>query len=323
MSYFREGTLSDSFIYSIFNNNQEMSKSIATAITKGKKLDRSYFEEQILQIKRTHLSPLADRVLDSFENDEILFVHAPEIKITQSIPFVVVKLSGQMKGVVFLNNYGEIRESGMVNGGHGFSIQMRDFYVLMEAAYIARSYYEYPAKLEKSIGLMKIGASVYRDMFMKIFNREFSVNTDQDLYQRVSFVVAKFFLSVVWSSSTNPDLATNYAMNILLNPNKSDLLIVNDDYDKAQITSTEELIKFIATMSPKMNDLRIRYFVQSYINTYKPGALLSMDCLPYFLFTINATMLKSMIFVNQPMMSDILKNNRNMNIYYSELAKIF
>lgn len=323
MSYFTEGTLSDSFIYGIFNNNQEMSKSIATAITKGQKLDRSYFEEQILQIKRTHLSPLADRVLASFENGEILFVYAPEIKITQSIPFVVVKLAGQMKGVVFLNNYGNIRESGMVNGGHGFSITMRDFYVLMESAYMAKSYYEYPTKLEKSIGLMKLGASIYRDMFMRIFNREFSVNTDPDLYQRISFVVARFFLTVVWSKNTSSDLATNYAMNILLNPNKADLLIVNDDYEKANITSVEELIEFISKMNPKMNDLRIRYFVQAYINTFKPGALLSMDCLPYFFFTLNATMLKSMIFVNQPIMSDIIKNNRNMNIYYSELSKIF
>lgn len=323
MSYFTEGTLSDSFIYSIFNNNKEMSKSIMEAITKGRKLDASYFDEQILQIQRTRLSPLADKVLSAFENGDILFIYAPEIKITQSIPFVVIKLSGRMKGVVFLNNYGDIREGNMVTGGHAFTIQMRDFYVLMESAYIAKSYYEYPARLEKSIGLMRIGAAIYRDMMMRILNREFSVNTDMDLYQQVSFVIAKFFLTVVWTSNPNADLATNYAMSILLNPNKTDLLILNDQYDSAKITSVEELIKFISGMNPKFSDLRIRYFVQSYINTFKPGALLSMDCLPYFIFTLNAAMLKSMIFINQPIMSDIIKNNKNMNVYYSELAKIF
>ena len=48
--------------------------------------------------------------------------------------------------------------------------------------------------------------------------------------------------------------------------------------------------------------------------------ILRAECLPYFLYTIEASMIGSFI-VNQPMIADITKNIKGMNTFYPELTK--
>jgi len=78
---------------------------------------------------------------------------------------------------------------------------------------------------------------------------------------------------------------------------------------------------FIKSISPRLDTLSIRYFTEYYINTYRAPALLSMDTLPYMLFTLSTTYCGSFI-VNQPTINDIIKNTKNSNIFYNELSKI-
>ena len=80
-------------------------------------------------------------------------------------------------------------------------------------------------------------------------------------------------------------------------------------------------MKFIATFSPRLGALNFRYFVQCFINTYKATSMFGMECLPYFLFTIQSSMIGSFI-VNQPIISDITKTIKGMNNFYPELVKI-
>ena len=48
--------------------------------------------------------------------------------------------------------------------------------------------------------------------------------------------------------------------------------------------------------------------------------MFSLECLPYFLFTIQSSAIGSFI-VNQPMISDITKGIKGMNTFYPELVK--
>ena len=55
---FTEASLSDSVIYQTFNRNAEMTSTILSAIKNSVVIDSSYIEEQIIQMKRTRISPL-------------------------------------------------------------------------------------------------------------------------------------------------------------------------------------------------------------------------------------------------------------------------
>lgn len=321
MNIFYESTLSDSYIYGLFNNDLTMTKRISDAVKTGMIIDNSYIQEQILQIKRTRLSPLVDNVLNAYDDGNILLVYSKNIKITQAIPFVVLKMGGKNKVVIFINNYGSISDSGTVAGGKTLNVPMKDLYVLMEGAYLAWAYYEYPVKFQRSIGLMKLTNNIYTSMVIRILNKEYALSMNQELFNKVSFSISRFYLEQVWGCE-NHDLVFTYASQTCTSTvNKSNLLILDDEYTQAKIQSVDQLMVFIKSISPRLDTLNIRYFTEYYINMYRAPALLSMDTLPYFIFTMAATYCGSFI-VNQPIINDIIKNTKNSNIFYNELSKI-
>ena len=322
MKVLYESTLSDSYIYGMFNVDQAMTKKIADAFTNGLAIDSSYIEEQILQIKRTRISPLSEQVLNAFETGKILLMYARGVKIPQALPFVITKIKGATKAVIFVNSYGTINENSLVAGGHSLNILMKDLYVLMEGAYIAQSYYEYPKKLERSLGLMKFTNALYTSMILRILNKEYALSMNQDLYNQVSFVISRFYMEKVWGSE-NHDVVFNYAVSNTNSAtvNRNDMLLMDDTYTQKKIEKISDLINFIHDLNPRMEKLNMRYFTECYINTYRAPAILSMDTLPYFLFTVAAVYCGSFI-VNQPALNDIIKNTKGANIFYSELSKI-
>lgn len=313
-----ESSLNDSVIFQTFNRNSELMNVINLCIKNGLVLDDSYIQEQILQIKRTRISPIADKVLDAYEKKDIIVIYAKNMKVPQALPYAILKIQGKMKAFIFVNNYGKISKNK--DGTEDYlNMPMKDLYVLMEGAFIALTYYRYPVQITKNLGLMKLCSQIYAGMFMRILNKEYALSLQQDIYDQVYFTVAKYFLERVWESK-NDDINTSYAINALLSPNKTDLMITNDEYNNAKITNIGMLMDFIAKRSERMGKLNLRYFTQCWLNTYKPGAIFGMETLPYFLYIIEATMIGSFL-INQPIVSSIIKNIKGMNLFYPELAK--
>jgi len=314
------GSLNDSVVFQSFSQHGEIMLTITKCIKGGKVLDSSYIEEQMLQMRRTRISPFVDKVLGAYESGQIILIHSRDTKVPQAVPFIVLKQGTQMRAFIFVNNYGTIQEDNMA-GRHAYlSMPMKDLYVLMEGAYTALTYFKYPANFSKSLGLLKLCNSIYTNMFLQILNKQYALSLQQDLYNRVSFCISKYFLEIVWGQ-TNKQITTNYAKALLIGANKSDLLIAEDEYDRANIKNIEELIDHIKTLSPRFKNFSFRYFTEYWINTYKPGAIFGMETLPYFLYVIEASMIGSFL-VNQPAVSQITKMTRGMNTFYQELARV-
>ena len=64
-----------------------------------------------------------------------------------------------------------------------------------------------------------------------------------------------------------------------------------------------------------------RYFVERYINTYGQSCILAVDYLPYMFLVMINTLLGTFI-VNQPSISDIVKNTPGSSKFHSELVKM-
>ena len=315
-----EAALSDSVIYKSFNNNSELTTTILSAIKDSIVIDKSYIEEQILQINRTKISPLAEKVLKSFEAGEIVLLYSKTKKIPQMLPFFITRLKGEIRGIIFVNNYGTLSKSDKDSSKKYLNISMKDLYVLMEGAYVAREYAIYPTKLNKSLQLMRMSSFIYTNMILRILNKEYAVSLDLDAYHILTFCISRFFMERVWMYD-NEDVVFTYAKgNINGTPNMTSLTQISDMYTSANIKTIQDLLEFCKNACPKIKGLSFRYFVQCYINTYKVGALFGLESLPYFLYTVEATLIGSFL-INQPMIADVTKTTKGMNRFYPDLVK--
>lgn len=322
---YTETALSDSFIYGEFNRNSEFLSLVMNAMKKSKVITEEYISEQIAQIERTRLSPLVSKVLQAYRDGDIMIMHGDkDVRVPQSIPFLVTKIQGKVKSIIFTHNYGKIGKAE-ASGIRHLDISYKDLYTLMESAYVAHNYHVYNNRLSKNLGLMKVTCSLYTNMITRIFNKAYSIMNEFELYDKVVFCIGKFYLERVWTS-TNAEVNFSYALSNVKSTNGGrgvnvyDIQSINDEYDAAKIASIDDLIKFISDLSPRFKGISTRIFFQTYINTYKTASVFGMEVLPYFFFVIEASIIGSYI-VNRDLIMDIMKITKGMNIFYPELSK--
>ena len=312
---FTEASLSDSFIFNELNRTSNASSTIIKAIRTGLKLDRSYFEEQYIQCKRSRISPLFENVLKAFDDGEIALIYNKQERVSTAIPFVVLNTGGKTCAYIFISDF-----SGISKDGSSLTIEMKRLYTLMEAAYIGREFYTYPNKFKKSGALLKIFSNIYSGMGMRIFNKEFALSLDKDMYDKVNYCMARFSIENMMDIK-NRQVSDAYSKACCNNASDISIDLISKEYENAHITTVNQLIQFISSLSPKMEKLNFRYYFERWISTYGQGACLSVDALPYLYYVIINVLLGSFL-INVPTLSDMIKTTKQINLFYAEIKKI-
>ena len=315
-----EMTLQNSSIFQKSNPNGEVYRLLQDVIKTGNVLDESYVEEQILWIKKSKVNWITEAVIKSFTSGKVKLIEAKNKKVSQLFPFIVTKSSNGPVAIIFTNNYGTVTTNSDTAGGNSFNITPKDLYALLEGAYVALCYIDNPGKFTKNIALMKLSCEVYTSMILRILNKEYALSMDPIQFGKASFCISRFFFDKVWEY-TNPDVSIRYAQYMIRNDvNIVDITNLSDDYDSAHIIDIYGLINFLKEQIPRMANFSVSYLVQWYMNLYKPASVLGIEVLPYFLFTINTTLIGSPL-VNYNIIGDIMKNIRGIKNFSPELIR--
>lgn len=315
LTYITEGALVDSFAYKTLNgDNKALTESVIKAIKASASLEEKQIENQLMQIQKFNTSPTTDKVMKAYQDGDIVLLYSKTDKVASILPFIIMKIEGKPRAVVFTSSYGTIDKAT-----NTFSIDFKKLYTLMEAAYINLMYVKNPNIFKKSSSLMNTTMNVYTSMLMRLFNKEYALSLDKDLCDTVTYVIGLFYLDKVWEIDNKDTMAT-YAMGTCINPNKTNLDLMYRSYMAANIQDFVDLIQFISKITPRMKDLQFKFFFNRYITTYKGEACLGIDYLPYLFFIINGNLLNS--FFNSPIVTDIIKNTKGMNSFYAELNRV-
>lgn len=312
--FLQESTLEDSYIYKSFNSANMLIEKLVKYLKTGVSLDSSYFEEQYMQIKKVAISPLSLKVLQAFDNGDIELLYSRETKIGASLPFIIRKNNnGRIVATIFIASF------GVIDKNNTLSIPVKQLYALMESAYVALQMQVNPMKLQRNVALMRICSDVYVAMMIRILTKGYAITTDKTLYDKAVYVITRFFLEKIWEYP-NASLIESYAQINLKFIEQLDLDLVKTGYDAAQIKDINDMIQYLKTLSPRLSDLNTRYFIEQFINTFHGSSIMSLDYLPYVFFVIINVILGSFL-ISQTALNDLIKNVKNINHFYSELAK--
>lgn len=310
-----EASMSDSFIYSMFNRSNEMQTTMLKAMQNGTLLDRSYIEEQIIQLQKSRISPLIPMVLSAFENGDINLLYVGNMKLTKAIPFIVHKASTGVKVTIFISSFATMDKESV-----NLIIQAKTLYTLMESAYVALYLHTHPMRLQRNSVITRTLNTVYTEMWMRVLNRDFALTLDTVVNDKVSFAISRFFLTNVVELG-NPQVITSYAANMAPNLSSTEIDMFNEEYTQHNILNVEGLIDFLRNQVPRMGKLTTRYFVERFLNTYGQTSILAVDYLPYMFLVMINTLLGTFI-VNQPSIADIVKNTHGSGRFYAEMIKM-
>ena len=314
--YVCENTMEDSLVYKTFNQANGVVDKIVKYLSSGVPLDKSYIEDQYAIIRRgAGISPLSQKVLEAFNNGDIEIIWNNTEKVGVAMPFIVRRKSdGKVVSTIFINAFATIKDDSIL------VIPAKQLYGLMEGAYIALKLQTDPVKVMKNAELMMTTASVYTEMMARILNKEYALTLDKVLYDKVCYCIKRFYLECVWEYP-NTGLVSNYASCDLKYIQQFDLDALDATYSKMEIKTVANLLEFVKSLSPRMSDLNLRYYIERFIKTYHGSSILSIDYLPYVFFVITNVVMSTFL-VSQTALNDIIKNTKNINRFYSELARV-
>lgn len=313
--YLQEATMEDSYIYRSFNASNVLVEKIVKFLKVAVKLDASYIEEQYSQIKRTGITPLSDNVLKAYDDGDIELLYTRDAKIGYTIPFIIRKNSeGKIVASIFISSFTTLDKTNT-----NLVIPVKQLYALMESAYVALKMQIYPLGIQKNITLMKVCCSVYTQMLLRILNKDYALSLDKPLFDKVTYSISRFFLETMWGFQ-NKNIIDSYALSGLDFLEGIDIDILIDSYNNFGIKDIEGLLNFIRTLSPRLKDLNVRYFIERFVNTYHGSSILSIDYLPYVFFVIINVILGSFL-ISQASLNDVVKNTSGINKFYQELSK--
>lgn len=314
--YVCENTMEDSLVYKTFNQANGVVDKIVKYLSSGIPLDKSYIEDQYAIIRRgAGISPLSQKVLEAFNNGDIEIIWNNTEKVGVAMPFIVRRKSdGKVVSTIFINAFATIKDDSIL------VIPAKQLYGLMEGAYIALKLQTDPVKVMKNAELMMTTASVYTEMMARILNKEYALTLDKVLYDKVCYCIKRFYLECVWEYP-NTGLVSNYASSDLKYIQQFDLDALDATYSKMEIKTIANLLEFVKSLSPRMSDLNLRYYIERFIKTYHGASILSIDYLPYVFFVITNVVMSTFL-VSQTALNDIIKNTKNINRFYSELARV-
>lgn len=314
--YVCENTMEDSLVYKTFNQANGVVDKIVKYLSSGVPLDKSYIEDQYAIIRRgAGISPLSQKVLEAFNNGDIEIIWNNTEKVGVAMPFIVRRKSdGKVVSTIFINAFATIKDDSIL------VIPAKQLYGLMEGAYIALKLQTDPVKVMKNAELMMTTASVYTEMMARILNKEYALTLDKVLYDKVCYCIKRFYLECVWEYP-NTGLVSNYASSDLKYIQQFDLDALDATYSKMEIKTIANLLEFVKSLSPRMSDLNLRYYIERFIKTYHGPSILSIDYLPYVFFVITNVVMSTFL-VSQTALNDIIKNTKNINRFYSELARV-
>lgn len=314
--YVCENTMEDSLVYKTFNQANGVVDKIVKYLSSGVPLNKSYIEDQYAIIRRgAGISPLSQKVLEAFNNGDIEIIWNNTEKVGVAMPFIVRRKSdGKVVSTIFINAFATIKDDSIL------VIPAKQLYGLMEGAYIALKLQTDPVKVMKNAELMMTTASVYTEMMARILNKEYALTLDKVLYDKVCYCIKRFYLECVWEYP-NTGLVSNYASSDLKYIQQFDLDALDATYSKMEIKTIANLLEFVKSLSPRMSDLNLRYYIERFIKTYHGSSILSIDYLPYVFFVITNVVMSTFL-VSQTALNDIIKNTKNINRFYSELARV-
>lgn len=314
--YVCENTMEDSLVYKTFNQANGVVDKIVKYLSSGVPLDKSYIEDQYAIIRRgAGISPLSQKVLEAFNNGDIEIIWNNTEKVGVAMPFIVRRKSdGKVVSTIFINAFATIKDDSIL------VIPAKQLYGLMEGAYIALKLQTDPVKVMKNAELMMTTASVYTEMTARILNKEYALTLDKVLYDKVCYCIKRFYLECVWEYP-NTGLVSNYASSDLKYIQQFDLDALDATYSKMEIKTIANLLEFVKSLSPRMSDLNLRYYIERFIKTYHGSSILSIDYLPYVFFVITNVVMSTFL-ASQTALNDIIKNTKNINRFYSELARV-
>lgn len=280
--------LSNSYEWSILNRDGQVIDKVNEAIRIGEEVSPAKMQVSYNKLKNRVKSPIMSKITEYIENGRIKMVYTPqELRMPLYLPFIVIvnpttKLS---TGLVFLS----ICETTKEDDGE-YSCNEYKLKTSLESCYMALKFIEMkdsPKLIAPNI--LRPAAKIYAFTIAECINRKHSIKLDPDTFNKVLFIIGKYFITTVMGCQQSEEIIDTYAMYNCTNPSLASIQRISDEFNKddyANISTVLTRLASIPDLKNRLGKLTVSNFLESYINIYDAAMLLALENFSYFVYNV-------------------------------------
>lgn len=280
-------SLGNSYQWNLMNGSGDVTNRIIDIMKNGNQVTPEQIASTLVAIRNRIKSPIFSQLMDYLNSGRIAMVYSEQIKIPIYLPFILIKNDAKTStGIVFLN------QCECVPGETEYTVDSRKLKTSLESCYLALRMMELDSFSNPKLtspDLIRPSTKIYVHSIIECINRKYTIKYDQEAYNRVSFMLSRFFINTVLGY--NPDYTTleNFCLYDLKNADLGSIRLVNDQFeveDFANISKFIEKLVKIPELMARLGKLNVNSFVQMYISLYNAPMTLALEVYPYLVFNI-------------------------------------
>ena len=292
-------TIRDTFIFNTMNENSFIDNKVKTFMDPNKSIfcTSEMLQEPLMQIDRNFKYANKLAVLEAFKNGILVpVITQNSVKETMpiGIPFIINK--DRSRAIVFISNYSRF-------DGKYISIDYKKFYCLMESAYTAL----HGINVNNSDVINK-GSYIWANIFTKVLNKKFALNTDKNALNKVIFLASKYYLINILGMKDN-STAFNYALKNCKNVTEIFIKEIDSEFEPEDYSSIATFLTKFSKASYKFvhgfEKITVRDYIASYCEMYGNAMLFSLELIDYFMFNISSIIIGAYLN-NQTILEDLV-----------------
>jgi hypothetical protein len=314
---FNESKLGESIIFKKFDeadNVLERAKKLIGG--DGRILTREDIESQYMSI-RQYADSFSKAALSAFDNGTIKLIYAEVPKNapwTQAIPFLSFRQGNKLTTYIFMNEYAGLNRQGK------FTIVPATLNILFRSAFAANRIKENNDRVVSNQYFQKVTMEIYGKIIARVFMREYLAGSDRVLMDGLNYLIHRFFLAKVFESVEQPEsiekLATLH-FRFIDDLKYSELRAL---YNNTNPQNFQEFIEMVKPLSPRMDNLTLKIFMDRFLIMYHGPALLAIENYEYLIFMIIALLTGGNIISIGA--HELVAETKNIKSFNSELLKL-
>ena len=282
--------LSEGYIfYKLLNNNNTVYDTLKKPIRNIDVVEMTSIEDEIKNISKRFNTSLKERILSQYISGNIILAHNTEY--LGNVPITIPAWTTMYKDkVVAVSNLTKICTGNNIKP----NIQERELFAALHYGYVVQEFATNRGKYINSAEFRKLGATVYSELLLKIFDKLYSLKASKVNLVATRYVLAKFFYINhlgLENNKTTDDACYAIASKGLPTAFNMILEVTADISDKTY-DNIYELFESLKNIGG-LGRLDFKLVLQEYLLLYGEPMLLGLENLPLFTANIVTALISS------------------------------
>lgn len=244
-------------------------------------------QDQIATIQRRYKYISKNKVLDDFESGNTKLVFDEKMTVPSFVPAWLTIYNKKVVAVGNLSLYAKENNSLL-------DIDTKKLFGIMQSASILSGIYHKENKILNNHNMMKNLAQAYSRLFIRVLDRQFSLNLHPNQADKAAYLIGKFFILNLMDKKANKSI-DDIAFSCCRNDITRNLIDRIEDEYEIDYTS---LTKFVESLSGSIEELQLltlKSITEGWISMYGAGMILGLESFNYFLVNLMAVSSSSML----------------------------